>query len=317
MSATYVSYFRGYKDESIETARHLSQALRLLNYDLSTSPVPQETSITMVVSLALLANMSGDLQSSQIHLEGLQRIIDLYPGGLEGIRGSNKALMQKICRADNEFSILKGIRTQICPTSTVRRARFEATLYRHNEIPTLSPPLTQLCLPMQHIMRDILTLCCILRTRKLDGYQYQDVHITITQQLLEFSPISHAQRVETIDDACQLGLLTFMITIQYHRILRYIYSGILHQLLLEMLENDTILLVSKYLPFRLWLIFMYGLSVIEDKEKTWVIAELQKLIVTLQITSWTDGKKLLDLFPWIEVVHDIPGRKLWDLATYS
>jgi hypothetical protein len=318
MTAEFVSHFRGYKDETLKGTWHFSQTLRLVNRDLSAVAVPQEQTVAVVVGLAIQSNMAGAIHTSQMHLDGLQRIIALRPGGLVMLRESNLGLMQKICRTDNEFALLEGTPTRYGPVLAALNPTILAPLYRDCETPVLYHPLAQMSLPLQYITLDVLAFCCAVDQRKLESYQYQDIIISICQRLLDFAPLSGLRPIDPLEDVWQLGLITFMTTILYHqKRLRFIYNGPLPRLLRSRLSNDCFLQMDGHQSLLFWLLYISGFSVFEGSGEYWLIPKVQKLIQKLKIKTWEDAKMQLGIFPWIGAAHDAPGRMFWERAMPS
>ncbi|KAJ5808822.1 hypothetical protein N7474_010091 [Penicillium riverlandense] len=320
MTGAHVSVFRGHPDEALEVTRHLSQALRLLRRDLNTAAVPQDPSVAVVISLVIYANLSGAVRESCIHLDGLQRILELRPGGLEALRVRNRELMNKIRRADMELALLAGTPTRFGPQHAPATLRVVSSL--SNE--PLPYPLSQSCAALQHTTLDIMALCHYARDAvQLDPYHYQDIIISISQRLVDFAPLSGARPSHQLDDMCQLGLLAFMTTVLYRTgRMRSIYSRLLSELLRARLddydEGNGLARAERYPLLRLWLVFFYAFSASEGGQwcdtGSFAAGHVRALAAALDLKTWKEVREHLSHFPWIAAWHDSPGKELWDLA---
>ncbi|KAF2456236.1 hypothetical protein BDY21DRAFT_415880 [Lineolata rhizophorae] len=307
MIASYITLFHGHSDETLEAARHYSQTLRLVNRDLSTGDIPRDSTVAVVVSLAIEGNLSGAVHRSRIHLDGLQRIIELRPGGLATLRESNRGLMQKVCRTDIEFAMLDGMSTRFgLQRASVCSAALPPSFGGSRVLAYL---LTKICVPLQYVTQDVLALCCCPGRVKLEACHYQDAVISICQRLLDFSPLGGVRPHDALDDAWQLGLLTFMTTILYRLgRLRLAYSELPLKLLQARLNDDSFAQVDEYRPLLFWLLFVYGFSALEGREGQWLVPRIQALANKLEAKTWEDANKCLNQFPWIGVVHDAPDQ---------
>lgn len=311
MTASYVTLFRGHVDSTLETMQHFTQTLQLVNRDLSAPVPPADPTIAVVVSLVVQSNIAGSVHNARVHLDGLQRILALRPGGLASLP---EFLSQKIARADVEAALLAGTTTRFSLEMTSPSSLGGATALA---LPSL---LSQMSPSLQGVTREVLALCRIPdRADKLPPHQFQDIAISICQRLVDFVPLGGPRPPDPLDDVWQLGLLTFMATVLYRAAkLRVTYFGRLSRLLkLALTGNgncDELAQDDGVLRLRFWLFFMYGISMLRGCEDQWLAAQISALAGELGVRSWEDARQVLDLFPWIDIVHDTPGRKLWDLA---
>ncbi|KAK3934277.1 hypothetical protein QBC46DRAFT_236982, partial [Diplogelasinospora grovesii] len=324
MTASYLSLIRGHPgDETLEAARHFTQAMRLLYHDLAINTVPRDSSVGVVISLAIHANLTGAVRESRIHFDGLQKMLDLRPGGLAALRVQNRELCNKIRRADMELALLTGTTTtfgqlqlQLQPAPPLCLLLSPQGQYGIN----LPCPFDQTHPVLQHAALDILALCNTAGQQLLDAYQYQDVVISIVQRLLDFAPLgSKRAQLAALDDVCQLGLLAFMTTVIYpHGRVLSIYSALLSRLLRERLnEDDTVQLQSP--PLCLWLVFVYAFMTRDEQQQQkdeerlrFVAHQICALARTLRLGTWEEARaQILDQFPWVAALHDAPGKELW------
>lgn len=98
----------GRRDEPLDSTWHLLQAMRLLRRDLDDAKTKTQQSgtigmITVVISLAIRANLVGAPAEGRTYLHALQRIVELRPGGLVASCTVVAELGNKIRRTDTEL----------------------------------------------------------------------------------------------------------------------------------------------------------------------------------------------------------------------
>ncbi|KAF7562138.1 hypothetical protein G7046_g1980 [Stylonectria norvegica] len=300
MAATYISLFKELDEEPPEATQHFSQTLRLVNRDISQDRVPKDPTIAVVVSLAIHSNLSNDAKSSRIHLQGLQRMVALCPGGLTALRGRNSALVQKIYRTDIDYSIMHGTKTMF-PSMSVPFVG--ANLRR------LPDSLCQLCLPLRAIAQDLMALCRRPQRAKMEGLDYQDAIISICQRLVNYSPLGNTRPQNPQDDVWQLGLLSFIMTLIYSsKCLHRIYCRFFQPLFRARFQSDMFMLEAS--P-RFWLLFVNGMTA-SDEHAQWALSRIREVAIELQIKTWGEAKEHLQVYPWIATIHETPGRHFWE-----
>ena len=303
MTATYLSLFQKPETETLEATRHFSQTLRLINHDLG-QPNVKESTIAVVVTLIIHSNLIGDGNKSQIHLDGLERVLAVRPGGLPKLGQVNRSLMHKICRTDVDVAMLQGTATRFGSLMAPTRGVIVTSLLK-GSIRNLPSPLIQLCSPLRSITQDVLALCRQPGRSRMEPFHYQDILISISQRLLDFAPLKERRPPNMLDDVWHLGLLAFVTTIIYPTgCLREVHCTHLHYRL-----RDCVDLTMGYPSIYIWLVFMCGLTVSEDE--TWPIEKLRES-ARYSTKKWEQVKASLQPFPWISVVHDSPGKAFWE-----
>lgn len=85
------------QEDPIVAMRHLSHAFRLINERLSGNDAVSDTTIAVVVIMAKYEDLQGQYHQGLVHLEGLQRMVQLR-GGMSQLMKNMPALAQKILR---------------------------------------------------------------------------------------------------------------------------------------------------------------------------------------------------------------------------
>jgi hypothetical protein len=311
------------------------QAMRLLRRDLAATAEPQDSSVAVVISLAVHANLTGAVDQSRIHLHGLKRILNLRPGGLAALCSHTPELGNKIRRADLELALVVGTPTIFGSQSWPLPLPLPASPYvdvfplddgRALRVKVALPyPLSETCVVVHSAMRDVLALCsCADSAVQLDAFQYQDLAISIFQRLVDYAPLGGLRPPHPLNDVCQLGLLAFMSTILHHtRQRQSAYTVLLSKVFwiqLDLFDNDMVSRQhNKYPSLRIWLIFIYAVSApgyeqFCDMDSS-VAQSIRTLAKTLTLGGWEDVAAHLSGYPWIAAFHNEPGKKLWESVT--
>jgi hypothetical protein len=324
MAVAFVSQFRVDRDKMLGMVFHMSRALRLLNESLSDANVPREQSVALIVLMAIVANLIGDVHESRIHLGGLERLLEILPGGLTTIHTMDRELANKIRHIDMQLALRTGesmlFNRPLSPITPLVTAGFSGMSLDY----PLPYPFEQISLPLQYLTRDVIGLCACAGRVQLDAYQYQDIVITIFQRLLDFNPLSTTRSIRLLDDICQLGLLACMATILHPTdYIRASYCTLLSGLLRTRLEQDYKEIglsgsIDEFPALRLWLIFFLGFSICNGDQRAeaeaFITSYLCSLAGAFNLRTWNDVKNCLSGLPWIPVMHDVPGKKLWAVA---
>ncbi|KAM0554801.1 hypothetical protein ACHAPJ_006873 [Fusarium lateritium] len=297
--------------ESLEATRHFSQALRIMNPRLSQPSAAQnDPNVVIIISLAIHSIIMQDLSASVMHLEGLQRLLDFRPGGISGIRECNRALAHKICRTDIELAVAQGTRTRFSDAGLTAAAAGPVSARN------LAYPLNQTSELLRQVTRELFALCRRPGRAKMAGLQYQDVLISMWQRIIDFAPLGGTRPQDLLDDVWQLALLAFLVTVTWSTsFLRNVHCKLLHKLLREHVESRALLARGDdYQALWFWVVFIYALSLPDDGSEKIPLKELREMGQKLDVRTWEDLRAKFKQFPWIGVVHDIPGKKLWELA---
>ncbi|KAL2680542.1 hypothetical protein Neosp_008144 [[Neocosmospora] mangrovei] len=308
MVATYLNLFRKPDCEPLEATRHFSQTLRLINPKLMQPTPPQDSTIAIIISLAIHSKLIRDPPKCSMHLDGLQRLVDLR-GGLSEISESNRALLHKILRTDIELAISLGARTRygVGGLTAATPGPTAARILRY--------PLNQMCEPLRHMTREMLALCRQPGKAKMVGLQYQDVLIWLWQRLIDFAPLSEKRPLDPLDDMWHLGLLTFLANITWPTsFLRGLNCGLLQKLLRERINSKVLLeRGDDYRALWFWIVFVYAMLLPEDNYGQLPVQQIREMAGELNIRTWEEVKVAFRPFPWIGILHDVHGKKLWEL----
>lgn len=317
-----ISQSQGYGGKSLESTWHLSLALRLLRLDLAANFKCQNSSIVVAIALAIYANLNGAISESRIHLQGIKHILELRPGGLMALCSSTPEVGNKIRRADLELALLAGTPTLFGPLRSPLPTPRRALMNDRRSLATLPHPLIETSPAIHAAMADVLVLCDYAGSAQLSAFQYQDLVISIFQRLVDFAPLGGERPPHSLDEVCQLGLLAFMITLLKYTQERPSVYLLLTNLLGACLDtsDDEALYAPATKPpsLYLWVAFIYAVSSPEYDQfcdvGSSVSKRIQSLANVLILETWEDVAAELSVYPWVAVIHDEPGKRLWDVG---
>lgn len=62
----------------------------------------------------------------------------------------------------------------------------------------------------------------------------------------------------------------------------------------------------------IWLLTVGGISIFTTSDDTWLKHSLQEHIVICKLKSWSEMRGILKSFMWIDLLHDKPGKDIFD-----
>ncbi|KAH7165428.1 hypothetical protein EDB81DRAFT_779219 [Dactylonectria macrodidyma] len=307
MTATFLTLFHKPGSETLEATRHWSQAIQLINRKLSQTADLSDSTLAVVLSLAIHSNMTNDPSRGLMHFNGLQRILSLRPGALTSLQDMDRSLAQKIYRTDIDIALMEGTPTRLGGLGLVT----STTVCKAGR--ALAYPLNQTCAPLKQFTQEIMAFCRRPGKVKTAGLDYQNLLIWLWQGLLDFAPLRGERPRNPLDDLWQLGLLAFLATVAHPlEAVRDIHTALLQEMLRDRVERDVLRpLGADYGPLRFWVGFMCGLLTSERPEMH-LYSHTRTLASELDLNTWEDAKACLQSFPWVSVAHGKPGKEMWD-----
>lgn len=303
MAATYRALFDRPGSETIEATQHFSQAFRLVHGDLSRTAIPGDSTLAVIVTFAIHGGLMQDMHQRRVHLEGIESTLAVRPGGLPKMRETNRDLLYKICRTDIDYALQAGGPTRFGLLGVVKSPLKSRGRLAH--------PLNLMSDPLRAVTAEVLAFCRQPEKSKAAGLDYQDFITWTWQRLIDFAPLGERPS-DVLDDVWQLGLLAFLATVTFPTdFLRAASTARLGVMLAgRVLEDPLAVRGADYLPVRFWVAFMCGLLLQGAEGRP--VSRLGALAGELGVSSWEDMRAVLGRFPWIDVVHEKRGRKLWE-----
>ncbi|KAI0122533.1 hypothetical protein F4814DRAFT_409045 [Daldinia grandis] len=304
-------------EDSAEGLSHLSDSLRLVNQRLSSEKALSDTTLASIVAMLQYERMYGQYDRGLIHFRGLQQMVELR-GGISQLEKDKPELTQKIFRADLEFAIYLGLPTRFSvdevpgvTTLNWLRERLRTSALSGS---LTSWPFVQLNSRMKEAWIDIMSLTWFLNENtddsiKMDGYTYHDTLILIGYRLVDIRPLN-TDPIGSLENIIHMGLLmimaNFLLSLM-HRLpdlplLRQQIGVLVREQFTEDAENREALL---------WALLMAEITIFTRSEDERLTQRIRQIVLSLGLQSWDDVRKILSKFPWIDALHDKPGRLVW------
>ncbi|KAI5461788.1 hypothetical protein BGZ63DRAFT_424645 [Mariannaea sp. PMI_226] len=308
--------FLGNTTGSPKALHHLSQTLAQVKRRLESDDALSDSTIGIVLSLVAQEQIRQDHRGAKTHFDGLEKIVELR-GGLDQLEG-NLPLLLKVCKTDIIFSLQNGgptkfFRDRMAKVRDVLMSKgilfdhgVAASFLQHHD---LDPCLHEALL-------DIISACLVFNNtscaRDVDLITFQEMLMSICFRLLRFRSLDDPNQTSDVQSAYHVGLTIFMVTIflQYDR-RRIMNHGLISKSLSNVIhsgpfEHDQELL--------LWLMIVGGIWISGDLNGDWLLPGIRNVSRQLNIETWADCLIVITKFPWIKILHDEPGRALWDHA---
>lgn len=148
--------------------------------------------------------------------------------------------------------------------------------------------------------------------RSIDIYTFQELQVSIFSRLSQFQPLQDANQLSDIDAVYHLGLTIFMLTLLFRFNIKRILEFDLVITQLQNILDRKLDGVDDHLL--LWFLFVAGMWTGSGDKGSCVIPRMRAVTQSLGINTWAEVYKIVSQFPWINTLHDEPGRAVWDSA---
>ncbi|KAF2669202.1 hypothetical protein BT63DRAFT_413660 [Microthyrium microscopicum] len=276
------------QEDTREATHHISKALRLVNEKLSGEDPVSNTSIAVVVIMAQFERLNNHYQQGLIHLDGLQRMVELR-GGISQLRRDNPSLALKI-HSDRSFLNVRYAQT-----------------------------FRQLSADLQRVLIDVTHLAWVLNDAhanhipKVCGFTFHETILLLGYDLIRISPLGGPRPTSHVDNVVHLGLTAFIMTLLQGLDGRIsgidILSDLAHSAIQQHMDGER-----EHQELLLWLLFIKGAATFGLQDSL-PVAKIAELMHTLSLHTWEDVASALSDFPWVNTVHDKAGK--WYYAVSS
>jgi hypothetical protein len=143
---------------------------------------------------------------------------------------------------------------------------------------------------------------------------FQGCLITFAYQTLQICPLDEPPDTD-LNQAFSLALLSLLTTILFE-------SAMANTRRYEVLASRARQAISglmsaiqlKEQPVLLWILFACGISTCDAGDETWLYPCIRSCASALSLTSWDDARATIGQLPWVHVVHDGLGSRVWSAA---
>ncbi|KAI0168598.1 hypothetical protein BJ166DRAFT_260090 [Pestalotiopsis sp. NC0098] len=287
---------------------HLAEALGILRKRLNDCrAATSDSTVLIVVGLALASSALGHLETAAQHVAGLQRMVHLR-GGLAAFRGQT-LLQSKICRADIEVALATGRGPVIYPN--IRWAPCMPSSSGPSSLaPEIENYLESADLRLLHIWNDLSEFVRAANIaeqcrRGIDTELYLESMVSIHYRLVSL-------RCHGSYEALRLGLLGFASTLflQWRNIkTRFEHLAQRYKQAL-MLTSDQEISIG----LNLWLHMVGHICILDHDESNSLKPVLVHLLYKCRIKSWIEVRRQMKTILWIDFLHENAGKTIVEVA---
>ncbi|KAJ5805923.1 uncharacterized protein N7503_003525 [Penicillium pulvis] len=302
-------------ESSTKAMYHLSQTFAQVNKRLQGDDALSDSTIAIVMTLVNQEQIRQHLSAAMVHVKGLEKMIELR-GGLSQLEG-NVPLVLKICKTDIIFALQQGGSTSFFRDHIYDvRKSLRAQDLPFDQDPNVRPsPLENIDPYLQDILSDAMSVCSLFNEIGSKSFNYivfLEVLISLCCRLLKFRSLHDANTLLDSQSAHHIGLITFMMTLflQNDRC-RLINYSLVPVCLKSALRDD---LYEQNIELSFWLTVIGGIWISDEPENEWIASKLKMGAQRLGLTCWEDAQEIVYKYPWINGLHDQPGRIIWERA---
>jgi hypothetical protein len=182
-----------------------------------------------------------------------------------------------------------------------------------NMSPIPSTRFSSLPQSLKQVMIDLWNISAMFNAGvKMDPNMLQEFLVSIGCRLIRFHPLGDPPLGDRFEEACHAGITAFATTF----VIRIGPRRFLHYSLVGQYLKDAIFrgLDGEDSDLLLWLLVIGGISVLSGPDLGWIVPRIRSVAASLGIRSWEGLKACFAPFPWIETLHEEPGRELWYTA---
>lgn len=147
--------------------------------------------------------------------------------------------------------------------------------------------------------------------KSLDINTYYDVILSLSYRLLKFRTLNEAKVMLDKHSAHHMALVAVLMTVLMQHTPRRILKL---QLAIECLETIFLLSISNDDDdeFVLWFAIITNMWIMGERDQEWLVQIIRDRSARLGLSSWEEVQTIMQEFPWIDQIHDEPGRKIWN-----
>ncbi|KAK6822722.1 hypothetical protein PG989_001610 [Apiospora arundinis] len=297
-------------------ALHHQRGLQLLRQKLLGNDDEEKISdatVSVVLKLATAAHFDGDIATSQQHMQGLRKMVDLR-GGLSAF-DDNPKLRVEMLRCDLSIALLTNSKPlfYLQPSEPVpeypEQVIFKSATGSHSKheeelLSTLDEDLAK-------AWRTTRTFCMLVnlgtQTRRL--LPPESIHGTMTAIMYRLFNMGFAAGL--LDETIRLGLLAFThhIFLQWQdvRVPCHEVTAAFRQSLRQHKPHDLVPPETM-----MWLSMVGAVSLLDISEESWLRDSLREQLDGCQVKTWNDLHDILKSHMWIPLLDKKAGQQIYD-----
>ncbi|KAB5542961.1 hypothetical protein GE09DRAFT_1289600 [Coniochaeta sp. 2T2.1] len=327
IASVYFDIIRS-RNQELQKLMHMGTSLGPLRAQLAagTDVAVTDSTIFTVVALAL---RSEDLDATSTHMHGLQQMIRLR-GGISAL-STKRSLQIKCCRIDLALAMRTGTKPllftspelawkpYLADPATSPRTYPWRDLFDSSDI-----RLVNIYLDLSEFTRS-LNLAHQTKRKIGPPALFQEVLISAQYRLHHLSYPSH-----DIQETLRLAMLAFSASLflsaphspHTRPVLdcnKGLAAAFADSLLLRVLERKKDDRRDPCLELDLCLAFLGRVMVsvldLAEQQRSQLGETIARTAPALGLTAWTEVRRVLKRFLWVDVIHDEPGRRIFDTAS--
>ncbi|KAI9369083.1 hypothetical protein BJX61DRAFT_536724 [Aspergillus egyptiacus] len=321
---------RSLVQETAQGLRHIARTYRLVQERLTGTEATSDMTIAVLVIMAQYERLQGQYSRGYIHMQGLKRMAELR-GGIGSLSRECWGVVQKVLRADLEYSLQLGTRT-LFGRDGITALQALGCFGFGNGAAGLGAGLAQDAFLQENLRDDLwrvfLDMRCLSAMLhdasagyrlKLDGVQFHNTIISLGYRLLEINPLGEGfistltkTDLSDLENSIHLGLIAFLVTFLTgldHRIADKPQLSYRLRLAIQNLSR-SVGLGREAGTLLIWTLFIGAVAVFKSSDDEWLIPTTQAAMRGLGLTAWEDVRMTLSGFPWVNALHNRAGIAL-------
>ncbi|KPM35151.1 hypothetical protein AK830_g11423 [Neonectria ditissima] len=314
-SGSHVSWSGNF---SPQTQRRLRSTIRLLQEKIQDRETQlEDTTMSVVTTLAMLADASSDTAAFEAHVTGLKEMVRMR-GGLAAFN-HNRQLQIKLCRVDLGWALSHGSKPEIYNGKISWEPFLETALqtstipYQHTPFSRIQNPVEALDYKLRNVFVDLrdfsgMANSLIANHEKLRPELFQEIMLSIQCRLLS---LEYAADLHPLEESIRLGLLAFESTVFLQtaklgvKLRSELFAHQLHRAIVKLHVK-----VPGYADLKLWLLLV-GSILVFNGDEAWLLKSINELSCN---QTWAEVRGRVKEVMWIDIIHDEPGRCAFETA---
>ncbi|KIW46712.1 hypothetical protein, variant [Exophiala oligosperma] len=312
---------------SKRSSMQMLKTIQLLRERLSISDENEPESLSnptilIILTLAHIAHLNGDHITAKRHLEGLCTIVNLR-GGIAAFQNTPK-LLTELIRCDLSIAIHKGTKPVFDFTQPLQSIKYQ--------LQTKSSPPTVRCLNYEspnvkdkhtHFKTDeklaelwdtMSNFCYLVNSVAEKNIKLSDQILLNTMGSVMYALLGMNFPTNPINEAIRLGMLAFCSHSFLERRGIHLPNSYLCENYKTCFEDVNTQLQGDPSQVSLWLLMIGKISIFasDTDDSAWIKSKLRENIGTNNGWSWPQLRPSLKSFLWIDILHDAPGKTIFE-----
>lgn len=313
------AYFETIQSQTLESTAiaQMNRGISMLRRKLSdVDMLITDSMIFLVLALAMISEVFNEFDAAEKHLHGLYHLVELH-GGLNTL--SQKHLLQvKCCRFDLRFALRTGSKPLFFSYNDCLWEPYLAKSKRLAMTPQLNALFQMIDERLMNVWLDLRELATAVdlayqTRRQLSSALFQETLLSVLYRLERLAFDAHDRneilRKALLIFASDTFLYTGLISVQHHDLEGNFerYFG-----------PPSSCCDKKLLELSLWVIYVVGPGLDNLHDRASLYRTMLQTSRVLNLHDWSEIRKLLKSFLWVDVVKNEVGEKFTNEAwTFS